>query len=67
MPEDAVSPRLAASPPNALLNFLYGILESEARLSAAARVVLQNWNGRYLNPRLQVLMTPEMSTLSIEI
>jgi hypothetical protein len=36
MPEDAVSPRLAASPPNALLNFLYGILESEARLSAAA-------------------------------
>jgi hypothetical protein len=30
------SPRLAASPPNALLNFLYGILESEARLSAVA-------------------------------
>jgi CRISPR associated protein, Cas1 family len=31
------SPRLAANPPNALLNFLYnGILESEARLSAAA-------------------------------
>ncbi len=31
------SPRVAANPPNALLNFLYnGILESEARLSAAA-------------------------------
>ncbi len=28
------SPRLASSPPNALLNFLYGLLESEARLSA---------------------------------
>jgi CRISPR-associated endonuclease Cas1 len=28
------SPRLASNPPNALLNFLYGILESEARLSA---------------------------------
>ncbi len=28
------SPRLAANPPNALLNFLYGSLESEARLSA---------------------------------
>jgi CRISPR-associated endonuclease Cas1 len=30
------SPRLAANPPNALLNFLYGILESEARLNAVA-------------------------------
>lgn len=30
------SPRLAASPPNALLNLLYGVLESEARLSAVA-------------------------------
>jgi CRISPR-associated endonuclease Cas1 len=30
------SPRLAASPPNALINLLYGILESEARLSAVA-------------------------------
>jgi CRISPR-associated endonuclease Cas1 len=30
------SPRLASSPPNALLNFLYGILESEARFSAVA-------------------------------
>jgi CRISPR-associated protein Cas1 len=30
------SPRLAANPPNALLNLLYGILEGEARLSAVA-------------------------------
>ncbi|MGB7228802.1 MAG: CRISPR-associated endonuclease Cas1, partial [Candidatus Acidiferrales bacterium] len=30
------SPRLAVNPPNALLNFLYTILESEARLAAAA-------------------------------
>jgi CRISPR-associated endonuclease Cas1 len=30
------SPRLAANPPNALLNLLYGILESEARLAAVA-------------------------------
>jgi hypothetical protein len=30
------SPRLAANPPNSLLNFLYGILESEARISAVA-------------------------------
>ena len=30
------SPRLATSPPNALLNLLYGVLESEARLSAVA-------------------------------
>ena len=30
------SPRLAANPPNALLNFLYGLLEGEARLSAVA-------------------------------
>ena len=30
------SPRLAANPPNALLNFLYAILEAEARLSAVA-------------------------------
>jgi CRISPR-associated endonuclease Cas1 len=30
------SPRLASSPSNALLNLLYGILESEARLSAVA-------------------------------
>jgi CRISPR-associated endonuclease Cas1 len=30
------SPRLAANPPNALLNLLYALLESESRLSAAA-------------------------------
>jgi CRISPR-associated endonuclease Cas1 len=29
------SPRLAANPPNAVLNFLYSVLESEARLAAA--------------------------------
>jgi CRISPR-associated endonuclease Cas1 len=30
------SPRLASSPPNALLNLLYALLESESRLAAAA-------------------------------
>jgi CRISPR-associated endonuclease Cas1 len=30
------SPRLAANPPNAILNYLYSILESEARFAAAA-------------------------------
>ena len=30
------SPRLAANPPNAILNYLYSLLEAEARLSAAA-------------------------------
>jgi CRISPR-associated endonuclease Cas1 len=30
------SPRLASTPPNALLNLLYALLESESRLSAAA-------------------------------
>lgn len=30
------SPRLATNPPNALLNYLYALLESEARLAAAA-------------------------------
>jgi CRISPR-associated endonuclease Cas1 len=30
------SPRLAANPPNAILNYLYAVLEAEARLSAAA-------------------------------
>ena len=29
------SPRLAVNPPNAMLNYLYAILESEARLAAA--------------------------------
>src|SRR5262249_35223559 len=31
------SPRLAANPPNAILNYLYAVLESEARLAATAR------------------------------
>jgi CRISPR-associated endonuclease Cas1 len=30
------SPRLACNPPNAILNYLYAILEAEARLAAAA-------------------------------
>src|SRR2546428_7720000 len=30
------SPRLAVNPPNAVLNYLYALLESEARLAAAA-------------------------------
>jgi CRISPR-associated endonuclease Cas1 len=30
------SPRLAANPPNAMLNYLYAVLESEARLAAVA-------------------------------
>jgi CRISPR-associated endonuclease Cas1 len=30
------SPRLAVNPPNAMLNYLYAVLESEARLGAAA-------------------------------
>lgn len=30
------SPRLAANPPNAMLNYLYALLESEARLAVAA-------------------------------
>ena len=30
------SPRLATNPPNAMLNYLYALLESEARLAAAA-------------------------------
>jgi hypothetical protein len=30
------SPRRAANPPNAILNYLYSVLESEARLAAAA-------------------------------
>lgn len=31
------SPRLAVNPPNAILNYLYAILEAESRLAAAAR------------------------------
>jgi CRISPR-associated protein Cas1 len=32
----AGSPRLAVNPPNAMLNYLYAVLESESRLAAAA-------------------------------
>ena len=32
----SASPRLAANPPNAILNYLYTVLQSEARLAAAA-------------------------------
>jgi hypothetical protein len=32
----AGSPRLAVNPPNAILNYLYAVLESESRLAAAA-------------------------------
>jgi len=34
------SPRLAANPPNSILNLLYGILESESRLAATAMGLL---------------------------
>jgi CRISPR-associated endonuclease Cas1 len=34
------SPRLAATPPNALLNLLYSVLESEATLAASAMALL---------------------------
>ena len=30
------SPRLASNPPNAMLNYLYAVLESESRLALAA-------------------------------
>ena len=30
------SPRLAANPPNAILNYLYALLEAEARLASAS-------------------------------
>ncbi len=40
------SPRLAANPPNAILNYLYAVLESEARLAVA---------GLGLDPGLGVL------------
>ena len=34
--ETTGSPRLAVNPPNAMLNYLYAVLESESRLAAAA-------------------------------
>ena len=30
------SPRLSVNPPNAMLNYLYAVLEAEARLAASA-------------------------------
>jgi CRISPR-associated endonuclease Cas1 len=54
------SPRLATNPPNAVLNFLYAILESEARLAAAAIG---------LDPGLGVLHvdTPNRDSLALDI
>jgi len=36
--------RLAVNPPNAILNYLYALLESEARLAIAA-LGLDSWPG----------------------
>jgi CRISPR-associated protein Cas1 len=54
------SPRLASSPPNALLNLLYALLESESRLSAAAMG---------LDPGIGVLHvdTPSRDSLACDI
>jgi CRISPR-associated endonuclease Cas1 len=54
------SPRLAANPPNAILNYLYCVLESEARLAAAA-------SG--LDPGLGVLHvdTPARDSLACDL
>src|SRR5207237_8422579 len=54
------SPRLAANPANAMLNYLYALLESEARLAAAALG---------LDPGLGVLHvdTPARDSLACDI
>jgi CRISPR-associated endonuclease Cas1 len=54
------SPRLAANPPNAILNYLYCVLESESRLAAAALG---------LDPGLGVLHvdTPARDSLACDI
>ena len=54
------SPRLAANPPNAILNYLYALLESESRLAAAALG---------LDPGLGVLHvdTPARDSLACDI
>ena len=54
------SPRLAGNPPNALLNLLYALLESESRLSAAAMG---------LDPGIGVLHvdTPNRDSLACDI
>ena len=48
------SPRLAVNPPNAILNYLYAVLESEARLGSVNtnghnHVTMRRWNSRKLN------------------
>jgi len=54
------SPRLAANPPNAILNYLYALLESESRLAAAALG---------LDPGLGVLHvdTPNRDSLALDL
>jgi CRISPR-associated endonuclease Cas1 len=54
------SPRLAVNPPHAILNYLYAILESEARLAAA---------GLGLDPGLGVLHkdTPNRDSLACDL
>jgi CRISPR-associated endonuclease Cas1 len=54
------SPRLAASPPNALLNLLYAVLESESTLAASAMGLL---------PEIGVLHadTPNRNSLSCDL
>jgi len=54
------SPRLAANPPNAILNYLYALLESESRLAAAALG---------LDPSLGVLHvdTPARDSLACDV
>ena len=54
------SPRLAANPPNAILNYLYALLESESRLSAA---------GLGLDPGIGVLHvdTPARDSLACDL
>ena len=54
------SPRLAANPPNAILNYLYAVLESESRLAASALG---------LDPGLGVLHvdTPGRDSLALDL
>jgi CRISPR-associated endonuclease Cas1 len=54
------SPRIAANPPNAILNFLYSLLEGEARLAA---------NAMGLDPGLGVLHvdTPARDSLACDL
>jgi len=54
------SPRLAVNPPNAILNYLYAVLESESRLAAAALG---------LDPGIEVLHvdTPARDSLACDL